>query len=792
MFNRILFSGFMLFLMSLGSLKAQEKYTLSGTVRDSASGEDMIGATVFAKEANVGAATNAYGFFSLSVPKGIYTVVVSYVGFVTYTATVEVNANVKLDISLNEQRLQTTEVVVTAERKDAQVKNLEMGTSKLEMKQINSIPPLLGEVDVIRSIQLLPGVSSVGEGASGFNVRGGGVDQNLILLDEAPVYNSSHMFGFFSVFNPDAVRDVKLSKAAIPAQYGGRLSSVLDVRMKEGNMKKLGVQGGISTIFSRLLIEAPIVKDKASFVIAGRRSYADVLARPFLPKAFKDAQLYFYDLTMKANYQINSKNRLFLSGYFGRDVFAFPGANFSWGNSTATLRWNHLYSSKVFMNLTTFYSNYSYRLAFGESGADDSFEWTARILNYSVKPDFTWYLNSKNTVGFGVQSIYYTFVPSDGIIYTGGAKKDISLPNKYALENAIYLSNEQKVTPRLSLQYGLRYSFFNYLGAGTANYYPTVNGNFKRYPERIQEYGDWETIKAYAQPEPRFAVNYSMGEHSSVKASYNRMAQYIHLISNTTASIPIDVYTPSTNNLKPQLSDQYSLGYFRNIGKNKDIETSLEVFYKDMYNQLDYIDGANINFNPNLEGEIIPGLGRAYGLELSLKKTEGRFNGWVSYTLAKSERKVEGINKTEWYPNKYDRRHNLSVVGVYELTNRWSLSSTFVFASGTPFTFATDKFEVQGITVPYNPGGPRNNYRLPVYHRLDVAATLKSKEQVRTSRIFGKYSWELVFTIYNLYNRRNAFAILPRQNADNPAISEAIRFSIFGSFIPAITYNFKF
>ncbi|MBC7391256.1 MAG: carboxypeptidase-like regulatory domain-containing protein, partial [Opitutaceae bacterium] len=516
---------FVFFIFFAFQINAQDRFVLSGTVRDSANGEDMIGATIFVKETNSGVATNPYGFFSLTLPKGTYTVVISYVGYVSYNQIIEFNSNIKLDVALDEQRVETKEVIVTAERKDAQVKNLEMGVSKLEMKQISSIPPLLGEVDVIRSIQLLPGVSTVGEGASGFNVRGGGVDQNLILLDEAPVYNSSHLFGFFSVFNPDAVKDVKLSKSAIPAQYGGRLSSVLDVRMKEGNMKKVNVQGGVGVIFSRLTVEGPIKKDKASFIIAGRRSYADVLARPFLKGDFTKAKLYFYDLTAKTNYIINKNNRIFLSGYFGRDVFGATAATFSWGNSTASLRWNHLFSSKLFMNLTTYYSNYDYRLAFGRKGEDDSFEWTSRILNYSVKPDFTWFLNDKNTITFGAQAIYYTFKPSNGISVSKGKTRDISLPLKYGAETAIYLSNEQKLSARLSVSYGLRFSFFNYLGEGSAYSYSQTSGNYIRNPVSVQKYNSGETITSYANPEPRAAVNFSLSESSSFKASYNRMAQ---------------------------------------------------------------------------------------------------------------------------------------------------------------------------------------------------------------------------------------------------------------------------
>jgi hypothetical protein len=789
MFLRILCSG--LFTLVFSCLWAQEKYALSGIVRDSASGEDMIGATVFIKEANVGAGTNSYGFYSFTLPRGTYTIVVNYVGFETYSRTVELNSNLKLDINIKEQKIETKEVVVTSDRPDANVKSMEMGTTKLEMKTISGIPPLLGEVDVIRSIQLLPGVSSVGEGATGFNVRGGSIDQNLVLLDEAPVYNTAHLFGFFSVFNPDAVKDVKLSKAAIPAQYGGRLSSVLDVRMKEGNMKKMAVQGGIGTIFSRLTVEGPIKKDKASFIIAGRRSYIDALAQPFLSGDLKGSKLYFYDLTAKANWIVNPRNRLFLSGYLGRDVFGFTGATFSWGNKTATLRWNHIFSDKLFLNLTSYYSNYDFKLAFGNDD-QDNFKWTAHIVNYSARPEFTWYLNNKNKVTFGGQAIYYVFQPSNGVGVSRGKSTDISLPYQYAMENSLFAANEQKVLPWLSLQYGLRLSFFNYLGPGTAKTYSDTIGNFPRYPTSEKAYSDWETIKAYFNPEPRIAVNIALNEKSSVKVSYNRMAQYVHLISNTVASIPIDIWQPSTNNIKPQLSNQYSMGYFRNFGTEHGIEASVEVFYKDMFNQLDYVDGADIRFNPNLEGVIVPGTGRSFGAEFYVKKSAGRLTGWVSYTLSKSERKIPGINHSDWYPSRFDRRHNLSVVAMYQLSPRWNIAGTFTFGSGTPFNFPIDKFQLEGYTAFNNPDAPRNNLRLPAYNRLDLSATLKSKEKERHSKVFKNYSWELVFSVYNVYNRRNAFAILPQTNSQDPFITSAMKVSIIGSIIPGITYNFKF
>ena len=789
MLNKILVVG--LYFLFTFPLFAQEKFVLNGSISDSANGENLIGASIYIKESNSGAVTNSYGYYSLTLPQGVYTLTVSYLGYQSITRKIDMSKNIRLDFSLREMQMETKEVVVLGERKDAQVKNLEMGTTKLEMKTINAIPPLLGEVDVIRSIQLLPGVSSVGEGATGFNVRGGGIDQNLVLIDEAPVYNSAHLLGFFSVFNPDAVKDVKLSKAAIPAQYGGRLSSVLDVRMKEGNMKRLAVQGGVGLIFSRLTVEGPLKKDKASFIVAARRSYADVLFRPFIKNSIGDVGLYFYDLTAKVNYVINEKNRVFWSGYLGRDVWNFPGASLGWGNATTTVRWNHLFSSKLFMNLTGYYSNYDFRLKFGENN-EDSFEWTARIINNSLKPDFTWYINDKNTLSFGGQSIYYKIIPSDGLGVSRGSVSDISLPNQFALENAVYVANEQKLTPRVTLQYGLRYSFFTYLGPGTVYTYPNVAGNFKRYPISSLTYNDWVNIKTYSNPEPRASINYSLNEKSSIKASYNRMAQYIHLVSNTNASIPIDTWTPSTPNIQPQKSDQYSLGYFRSLGKDNQFQVSVEGFYKDMWNQLDYIDGANLRFNRFLEGELISGKGRSYGMEFYVRKSEGRFTGWLSYTLSRSERQVQGINNNNWYANKFDRTHNLSSVAMYELGKRWSLSSTFTYQSGTPFNFANQKYAIQDYWVGNNSDNARNNFRMTAYHRFDISATLKSKDKERNSKIFKNYSWELVFGVYNLYGRRNPFSFYPKQNPDIPGQLDAYRLSIIGAPIPSFTYNFKF
>jgi hypothetical protein len=664
-----------------------------------------------------------------------------------------------------------------------------MSVAKLDIKQIQKMPALLGEVDIIKSIQLLPGVTTVGEGASGFNVRGGNIDQNLVLMDEAPVYNSSHLFGFFSIFNPDAVKDVKLIKGGIPAQYGGRASSVLDIRMKEGNSKKMEVNGGLGTIFSRLSIEAPILKDKASFIIAGRRSYIDVLAKPFLSKKqpdLKDAKFYFYDLTAKFNWRINDKNTVFASGYFGRDVFG-AGFKFNWGNTTATLRWNHIFNSKLFMNMSAFYSNYKYELGFKDEGSSQKFEWTSNIINYSVKPDFTYYLNSKNTIRFGAQGILYTFKPGTAIITSqDGVKSNISLDDQYGVEYAAYIDNEQKLSNRFTLQYGLRWSFFNYMGKGTKYTYRDTIPNESRPLDNEEKIEQGETIKSYNTPEPRLALNYTINDKSSIKLGYNRMSQYLHIVSNTAASTPLDIYTPVTNNIKPLIADQVTLGYFRNFKDNM-FETSGEIYYKNLQNQLDYVDNANLLLNKYLEADLIQGKGRAYGLELYIKKAKGKLNGWVSYTLSKTERQVRGISNDEWYLSKYDRTHNVNTVLIYDLNKRFSFSANFVFQTGTPATFPTAKVEVQGYVIPYNTDNKRNNYRNTPYHRADIGITYNFKSNDRK-----RWKSTIVLSVYNVYNRRNAFSIYFRNNPDYPINTEAVRYSVVGSIIPAITYNFKF
>jgi len=781
------FITIVLLVWSLVIIHAQEKFALSGYVKDAKNGESLIGASVVKAGTTTGAVANEYGFYSLSLPKGTHTITVSYIGYENFSFIIDLVKNTTKTIELKGEDTQLAEVEITAEAEDKNIKSTEMGTNKLDIKQINKIPALLGEVDVIRSIQLLPGVTTVGEGASGFNVRGGNIDQNLILLDEAPVYNSSHLFGFFSVFNPDAVKDVKLIKGGVPAQYGGRVSSILDIRMKEGNSKDLEVNGGIGTIFSRVSVEAPIIKDKMSFILAGRRSYIDVLAKPFLRKneALKDARFFFYDATAKFNWRIDDKNTVFASGYFGRDVFG-AGFGFDWGNATTTLRWNHIFNNRLFMNMTAFYSNYNYRLEFRQENADQSFNWNSNIINYSFKPDFSFFIDSKNTLRFGAQALYYDFLPGDAIAKNNNATVNVKLDKRYGIEYSSYISHEWQALPRLTIEYGLRLSLYNYLGRGTKYFYRDTIPNEELPLDRTEKFDANKVMHSYFNPEPRFAANYVINSFSSIKASYNRMAQYLQLISNTAASTPLDVYTIAINNLKPLVADQVSMGYFRNFKENM-FETSAEVYYKYLQNQLDYIDNADLFLNEFVESQLVQGLGRAYGLELFVKKTRGKLNGWVSYTISKTERLVRGISNDEWFNSRYDRTHVLNTVLNYDFNKRWSVSANFVLLSGTPATFPNTKLEIQGWNIPYNTDNKRNNYRIPPYHRLDLGATYNFKKNDRR-----RYKQSLVLSVYNAYNRRNPFSVYFTTKEGEPNSTQAIRLSIVGSIVPAATYNFKF
>lgn len=798
----------LLFLVPL-FVSAQEKYTISGYVTDAANGESLIGATVLITELASGNITNVYGFYSITVPAGDYTIEYRYIGFVTQSQPISLTSNRRIDIELAEDQTQLQEVVITAEPEDQNVTSTEMSVAQLDIKTISKIPVFAGEVDIIKSIQLLPGVSTVGEGASGFNVRGGGVGQNLILLDEAPVYQSSHLFGFFSVFNPDAVKDVKLYKGGIPSRYGGRLSSILDVRMKEGNTKEYKVSGGIGTIFSRIAVEGPIKKDKASFIIAGRRSYADIPIK-LLTNALDDgAALYFYDLTAKTNYRINDKNTLFASGYFGRDVFKFDAQQgFNWGNQTASVRWNHLFNDRFFSNFTAFFSDYDYSFAFGNT-EEDQFDWSSTIQTVNFKPQFSYFIDQKNELTFGGEILSYTFFPANAKGVTSGEVINLSLDEKNAIEASVYLGNQQKVGDKWAFEYGLRYSHFSNRGPELKYFFgDTIPG--KRKPVvGVEQIEDGESLASYGNLEPRFSAKYQINNSSSFKISYNRMNQYIHLISNTVAATPIDVWQPSTNNIKPQQGDQIALGYFRNFKENQ-YETSVETYYKQTRNQVDYIDGADLFINELLEADVLSGDGRAYGLELYVKKNSGTLTGWVSYTLSKSELKVDGINvgfnsvdnKGSWYPTRFDQTHNFKLVSSYKINEKKNLSATFSYITGAPTTYAIDRIQVDGRVIPIN-NGSRNDVRIPNYHRLDISYTVDNV-------IFGKKgrkgSDNLVFSVYNVYGRKNAFAVnfiqddqrlnyLQLNNSNLPqgqVETSAFETSILGFVLPSITYNFNF
>lgn len=780
--------GFILF--QVQASKAQQRVTVSGYVKDQQNGESLIGISVSKAGTSIGTVTNEYGFYSLTLPAGEHELQFSYIGYTTIKKQVTLSGgNQHIDIKLEKSSSQLSEVVVSGKQERA-VNTLNTSINRLDIAQMKKMPTFLGEVDVLRSIQTLPGVTTVGEGANGFNVRGGATDENLILLDEAPLYNSTHMLGFFSVFNPDAVKSLNLVKGGFPAEYGGRTSSVLDIRMKDGNNQKLGVTGGIGNIFSRLAVEGPIKKDESSFIVAARRSYIDVLMKPFLKGDMEDTKLYFYDLTAKANFKLNKNNTLFVSGYLGRDVFGFGGdVNMNWGNTTGTVRWNHVFNSRLFLNLTTFYSKYDYSLKFSNSSDKQENEpsqnssWTSNIINYGVKPSFTYYLSSKNILHFGVQGIYYTFKPGKG----EGSQEDqqslVVLKDQHALESAVYLDHEYKPSSKFGIQYGVRFSAYQYLGKGTAYFYADTTFGIRKRLIGSQDYDNHKLIKGYYYFEPRLSAKYNITPDHAVKVAYARTTQFMHQLSNTASPTPLDIWTPSTNNIEPQVADQYTLGYFYSAPSNL-FELSAELFYKTMDHQVDYIDNSNLQLNQYIEADLLPSEGRAYGLELMGKKEVGKYTGWVSYTLSRSERKTPGISNNEWFLNRYDRTHNLNIVVSREFSKRNSLSANFVYASGTPATFADSRLEFQDWDIPYNSSQERNNYRLAPFHRLDLSFTRKGKQHKR-------WQGEWVFSLYNVYARRNAYTVYFQENKDDPSKREAKRLSIIGSIMPGITYNFK-
>lgn len=785
------FTIVLILLMSV-SLQAQKKFTISGVVADEKNKETLIGVSLFVQETKTGLVTNEYGFYSITLPEGEYTLLVNYMGYQTVTEKIKLNQDLKKNIYLSVSSQQLDEVVIVDNKKRVDIRKPEMSVNKLTIQEIKEMPVIFGEVDVLKSILTLPGVTNAGEGQSGFNVRGGGADQNLVLLDESTIYNSSHLFGLFSVFNPDAIKDLKLYKGGIPSRFGGRLSSILDIYQKEGNKNAFHMNGGIGLISSRILAEGPIVKDKGSFLIAGRGSYAHL----FLKLFDNPNSAYFYDLNTKLSYSINEKNNVYLSGYFGRDVFQLNDSFVNtYGNAVINFRWNHLYSDKLFSNLSMIYSDYYYGLRLDFVG----FNWDSGIKNYNIKYDFKHYITDKFKLNYGLQSHYYDFNP--GKIEPTGEDSGINpeqLDKKYAMENAIYADAEHQISNKISLSYGLRFSNFLRLGQQTLNVYandqPVIfNPDFQIYqsaePIGTVSYGKNKTIAKFDNLEPRFAVSYVINEEQSVKASYNRMTQYLHLISNTQSPTPLDVWAPSDRYLKPQLLDQVAVGCFRNF---KDDLYSLEVesFFKKIKNRVDYIDGANLIANEAIERVILNGRARAYGLEVLFRKNSGRFKGWVSYTLSRTEQQVAGrtpeetgINNGNWYKTGFDKLHNLAVVANYKLNEKWRFSANLIAQTGQPVTFPNGQYQYEGITVPVFSG--RNEENLPTYHRLDVSATLTP-----TKNKGRKWQAEWVFGIYNLYNRQNAASITFRQNQETGS-NEALRLSIFG-IVPSATYNIKF
>jgi len=776
---------------------SQEKFTLNGYITDKESGESLIGATVYINELNAGTVTNAYGFYSITLDQGTYSLDFRYIGYVSMSRSIDLNSNQKVDIELEGDDIQLENIVISDQAEDFNVSSIEMSTAKLDMSKISEIPTFLGENDIIKAIQLLPGVSSVGEGASGFNVRGGSVGQNLVLLDEAPVYNSSHLLGFLSVFNPDAVKDLKLYKGGIPSRFGGRLSSILDIRMKDGNNKKTVLSGGIGSIFSRFTLESPIKKDKSSFILALRRSYADILFSPFLKNSgvFNDGSaLNFYDITAKANFDLDPKNTIFVSSYIGRDVFMFDERQgFNWGNRTGTLRWNHLFNDRLFSNFTLIYSNYDYQLAFGSDDMN-KFEWDSKVETYNFKPELTYFINANNELSLGAEVIRYRFEPANAVGVSEGEISDITLPSKYAFEGSFYIGNEQKFS-NLTLSYGARYSLYSYYGPSFKYEFgaPLFLGDRKPLISESEIIGN-DRIQSYSSFEPRVSINLKISNTASVKASYNKMTQYIHLLSNTAASSSLDVWTPSTNNIKPEIGHSYVFGLFKNF-RNNTFESSIEVYYKDLENQIDYIDGADLLINKYFEGDLLSGIGRAYGLEFLFKKNRGDFSGWLSYSLGRSELKIDGINNFNWYPTRYDQTHNFKVTGSYKLNSRVQLSGNFVYLTGTPVTYPSSKYIVQGFVIPHIADRTRHQFRIPDYHRLDFSATINGKK-FKKNGVERKNNSSLVVSIYNIYGRRNPFSVYFSQGdsnlTDNFVPGEVTRLAIIGSFVPSITYNFKF
>jgi outer membrane receptor protein involved in Fe transport len=768
-------------------LSAQQKFTLNGYIKDSLSGETLIGANLFAKAEGSGVTSNQYGFYSITLAKGNYNLLCSFSGYESREISIDLNKNKELSIALSPNKGQMQEVVVSSRKRDNNVKTAQMGKIDINVANARALPAFLGEVDLLKTLQLLPGVKNAGEGNSGFFVRGGNADQNLILLDDAVVFNPGHLFGFFSVINADAIKNVSLIKGGMPAQYGGRLSSVVDIAMKEGNLNKMEVDAGIGLIASRVSIQGPIKKNKASFIVSARRTYIDVLTKPFIPKtnSFYGSGYYFYDLNAKMNYKLGDKDHLFLSGYFGRDQFDFRNAERSfktsipWGNATATFRWNHIFNKKLFANTTLVYNDYNFKF----SGVQNNFNivFKSGIRDFGAKTDYDWFMTPEHKLKFGATYTYHTFFPStlsgnqDSVQFTPDNAK-----TKYANEYAAYIQDDWELSKKIKINYGIRYSIFQQIGSYT-RYTRDANGN--KLDSIV--YGKGKTVKAYAGLEPRFTFRYAFNENESFKAAVTRNLQYIHLVSSNGNTLPTDLWVPSTSYVKPQICWQYAIGYFRNFNKGM-FETSIEAYYKTMDNQIEYREGFTPNTLKDPEEDFVFGKGWSYGAELFVNKVKGRFTGWISYTLSWTNKKFDKINDGNTYPAKYDRRHDLSVVGSYALSKKWKLSSVFVYASGNATTLPEKYYFVNGVlTQEYS---NVNAYRLPAYHRLDFAATYTP-----TPKKKHKYTSNWVFSVYNLYSRQNPYFIYFDQTgslAGGDLKIQAKQVSLFPA-IPSVTWNVK-
>ena len=758
---------------------AQTRVTLSGTVQDGTSGENLTGATVRVRELpGVGTGANAYGFYSLTVPAGTYTLEASFVGYAPQTRALTVSTSQRLDFKLTPGGSELSEVVVTGRGADAAISKAQMGVEQLDIRQIAKVPVLFGEKDIIKTMTLLPGIKSAGEGSSGFVVRGGGVDQNLILLDEAPVYNASHLLGFFSTFNSDAIKDVTIFKGGMPAQYGGRLSSVVDIRMKDGNNQQLHGSGGIGLISSRLALEGPLVKGKGSFLVTGRRTYADVFLKLSRNETTRNSSLYFYDVNAKANYTFNDRNRLYFSGYIGRDALGLANTfGQYYGNRTATLRLNHLFSDRVFSNTALIYSKYDYDIEILANSAN--FSILSKIQDLNLKQDFEFTPSTTQTLRFGVNGIYRTITPGYVSASDNSTVNATADRTNYSLETAAYVSHEWQAAPRLNFTTGLRLSGFSVLGPGTYSTYDAAGTVLTS-----STYGRGNVLKTYLRLEPRVAASFQLSEAASLKASYARNVQNVHLLSNSSTSLPTDMYVPTTFNVQPETSDQVSAGYYRSLGKNRAYSLTVETYYKALHNQLDYRDGTQLRGNFDPEASLLYGIGRAYGIEFLLRKDVGRLTGWVGYTLSKSERQFTDINSGAWFNARQDRPNDLSVVAIYQLNKKWSFSGTFLASTGNAVTYPVGKYVVAGQVVSLY--GLRNADRLPSYRRLDLGATYEKPHQ-EGHRFHSSWS----FSIYNVLGRENPYSIRFETDPNDATRTQAVQTALFRA-IPSATYNFSF